>query len=60
MNKIYCLQCKKYAGNKNITVLQASNGRTMISAHCIVFNSNAKQILKKKNQRTLVAYFIYF
>lgn len=58
MNKIYCLQCKKYAENKNITVLQASNGRTMISAHCI--NSNAKQILKKKNQRTLVAYFIYF
>ena len=53
MDKIHCLQCKKYAENKNITVLQASNGRTMISAHCMCLTVTQSRFLKQRSKEHL-------
>ena len=38
MSKIYFGRCKRFKENKNQTVLQTNNGRTMISAPCCVSN----------------------
>ena len=52
----YCVICKKYTANENLSVIKTKQNRLVLSSNCAIFGKKQSTSLRIKNSTILIIF----
>ena len=52
----YCVICKKYIANENLSVIKTKQNRLVLSSNCAIFGKKQSTSLRIKNSTILIIF----
>ena len=55
LKETYCLSCRKYTKNTDLTIVKIKNERSMIKSHCAICGSKKSRFIKEQQAKGLLS-----